>query len=155
MTDDQRDINRRVALAMGWRVEVGTYKSSRGEVPCYTLICGDGSAVLGRRGNVWGWGRCCNEEDAWVQVPNFCADPAAADLVRLEIVRRGWMLTRIDYRSERPMPAYPSQHRAQIHTGHIKHDDGIWGMSDDSPHMALCRAFLAACEAKAEEGGEE
>jgi hypothetical protein len=79
---------------------------------------------------------------------SFCNDPAAADLVRREIERRGWMLTRIDYRSERPLPAYPSQHRAQIHIGHIKHDEGIWGASDDSPHHALCLAFLAACEAE-------
>jgi hypothetical protein len=80
MTNEE--INKRVALAMGYSVEVGEYDSTWGKVPCYTLLRGDGSRVLGGFGNVWGWGRCSEESDAWSQVPSFCTNPAAAEILR-------------------------------------------------------------------------
>lgn len=140
LTNDEAQINRRVAVALGYSVQEhqrgnrSGFRVMRHEIPQGITL----------------WAR---ESGAWSDIPDFCRDPAAADLVREEIERRGWMLIRYDYASKRPLPAFPSQHRANI-TTHL-YDPGYWGMSDDLPTLALCMAFLEAHEAsKAQEGGE-
>ena len=118
---ERREIDKRVAVAMGW---VWQPLDDEWHDPQWLLPDGT-SAMSGGR---------------------YTTDAAAADLVRVEIERRGWYLIRHDYISSRPLPAYPAQHRASIYRGGLV-ENGIWGVSDDSPHLALCLAFLAAVEA--------
>lgn len=125
MTRQEQDtLNLSVAKAMGW--EVG---------PSLT--------------NAWRWFQGQTpKSDAWLSresaerhVPRFCADPAAAELVRQEIERRGWDV--FDYN--------------EIHNGtrqyqcYIRRDAEEYlgtGDSANSPHEALCLAFLAAVDAQ-------
>jgi hypothetical protein len=152
------EINRRVAVAMKWSGLEDAETCLSEMHPAETWA----DEYTATASGWYGWepgakgvssaGGFISECADKVPTPDFCRDPAAADLVRLEIERMGWMLTRIDYKSERSLPAYPSQHRAQILTGGVL-SEGHWGADDERPGRALCLAFLAACEAQ--EGGEE
>jgi hypothetical protein len=89
----------------------------------------------------------------WTPIPSFTTVASGAEMVRIEIERRGWFLNRLDYISTRPLPAYPSQHRAVIIRNRVEGDTMSGeiehcGTCDDSPHVALCLAFLAAVEAE-------
>lgn len=77
---------------------------------------------------------CTTEDQAWRRCPKFTTDPAAADLVRQEIKRRGWkwIVSGGDF------------YKANIW------GEGIEAISYESPHHALCLAFLAAVEAQGE-----
>ena len=79
-----------------------------------------------------------------VPLPHFTTDPTAADLVRQEIERRGWMW---ELGNTQVIPpgwvAFVTPNSAQIRA-HCS-------ISDGSPHTALCLAFLAACEAQKKE----
>lgn len=143
-TEELREIDKRVAVEMGWRVvEKETPRFARNK---YKVVDSEGNLQYSAPNEeaCWSWG-----------CPYFTTDARAADLVRLEIECRGWSLVRLDYLSKRPLPAYPSQHRAQVSVECDKGDCQYWGTSDDSPHVALCLAFLAACEANKKEVGEE
>ena len=128
--EELREIDKKVAVELGW-VGIGTARGNDREIG-------------------FDWMGVAPSGD-YLPIPRYSAVANPADRVRQEIERRGWMLTRIDYISKRPLPAYPAQHRAQITEVGISEDLEHWGASDDSPHVALCLAFLQACEAAREE----
>lgn len=74
---ESREIEARIALALGWRVvhvEGGnSYLYKPGDDECVAM-----------------WARSLHGPDYWKQwyVPRYTTDPAAADLVRKEIVKR-------------------------------------------------------------------
>lgn len=84
----------------------------------------------------------------WQNPPWYSTDPADADLVRLEIERRGWDWYSqcshtgkgICYEATVGHPEWPESYRKGVFADRTK-------LSTDSPHVALCLAFLAACEA--------
>lgn len=139
MTDEQRDINRRVAVNLGWRWVRLTFVSSfesrvtiRFMPPTFKASVTTGVDYL----NVAGEPESHDED--FRLLPPYCTDPAAADLVRQEIERRGW-----DWWVYRFDGVYHSDVTVPIEGGKQEYtrDD------NNSPHMALCLAFLAACDA--------
>lgn len=126
--DEKRDLNRRVAVALGWEVKQGVtgWRWFRGSIPASYTWPTRGAAER--------------------HVPDFCADPAAADIVKARMKERGW-----HYKSG----VMGSGAFAQVDTReplYLMRE----ALGQDTEEMALCLAFLAACEAakKAEEGGE-
>ena len=82
-------------------------------------------------------------------IPNFCTDPAAADLVRQEIERRGW-----EWDTEARWVRGVIGWDACVCIQPSDSGDSIrWKHSVNSPHEALCLAFLAACDAAKEANG--
>jgi hypothetical protein len=84
--------------------------------------------------------------------PDFCTNPASADQVRLEIERRGWewfVGNLSNYMRGREGKYY----------ARVENEPGSDGpkcfFSDESPHHALCLAFLAAHEATEAQGVAE
>jgi hypothetical protein len=135
MTDEQREINRRVAVKLGYRAVCITERdvwhgTIRGMVPEEVLV-----GVSPRPGGNAGMPQ---------EIPPFCNDPAAADAVRIEIERRGWGMSADEYLDADDgyrfrewgvvVPAKPKG-RAYYRRGEGRYD-------------ALCLAFLAACEAE-------
>ena len=143
------EINRRVALALGWRTVVMPYNQ-----------------LLAHRLIAWIPASRFAVESAWFQgaeeipanadhqgltealgyeCPRFCTDPAAADLVRLEIERRGWEISL----SMVPCTEGPSWY-AEIDVEPFAEPPGpsVSGPTEGirNPHHALCLAFLAATE---------
>jgi hypothetical protein len=118
MTDEQREINRRVALALGG-TKIAFYPSEG-----------------------WYWNPPGSE--VFYPMPNFCNDPAAADLVRIEIERRGWLW------------AFGIAHDGSWGCVNVPLPDSEFNRSnfrqffrnDVTPTVSLLSAFLAACEAE-------
>lgn len=73
--------------------------------------------------------------------PHFAKDPAAADMVRQEIGKRLW-----DYKVQSTVLA-EARYRYQAQILCIAGFPICAWQYADSPHVALCLAFLAACEA--------
>lgn len=133
MENEKREINRRVALALGMAI---------------TLFDTDGVTKVGE---MWAYEKRILGLGTWYDLPDFCTDPAAADLVRQEIERRGWELI------QRALIRPKLYDATIVHLGvpaDEQHHKTSGGADLNSPHMALCLAFLAACEPTAEEGGE-
>lgn len=131
LTNEEAHINRRVAVALGYSVQEhqrgnrSGFRVMRHEIPQGITL----------------WAR---ESGAWSGIPDFCRDPAAADLVRQEIERRGW-----DWWVYRFDGVYHSDVTVPIEGGKQEYTRD----SHQFPHHALCLAFLAAHEVtKAEEG---
>ena len=93
----------------------------------------------------------CDEGQAWQRVAKHTTDPRAADLVRQEIERRGWDCysqcshtdNGICYEATVGHPQWPESNREGVFAD-------CTSLSSDSPHIALCLAFLKACEATKE-----
>lgn len=117
------EINRRVAKRLGI---LGTSVQDK-----------DGAVNIIREKDIFGDGKI-RRISQWV---NFCTDPAAADLVRLEIERRGWEWTLnrsgAAWEADVCHPDYPEDSNAS---------GDATAVSSVSPHHALCLAFLAATE---------
>jgi hypothetical protein len=129
MTDEQREINRRVAVAMGYDVLKDPYTTWG-----YYL-----KPPAGRPDHVT---PRSTPEAAWRTCPGFCTDPAAADLVRLEIERRGWLWS-ID-----PGIEGTKRYFCCVSGGTPRCSEPPYARVDgDSWMETLCLAFLAACEA--------
>jgi hypothetical protein len=128
MTNEE--INKRVALAMGWRWQEGEPTD-------------DG-------GGGWIDAMWRTRDDKPVYSSGmFCTDPAAADLVRIEIERRGWWWRSVyaDMNGSRaPLPNYACAIGGKFLEGTEHEYDGIYRRAG-SPYHALCLAFLAAHEA--------
>lgn len=145
-TDEQSALNRRVAEALGYAVEE-THSSPRtdGNALCYWLrrngVAGDNST------GVYGWGRYPTPEGAWGQIPNFCTDPAAADLVRQEIERRGWWWATQNF--------LYTEGEGKSHQATIIAGTKPFRARCESPHHALCLAFLAAHDAQQEQEAKQ
>lgn len=134
LTDEE--LNRRVAEVLGWRSGVdagGTRYLFRprealgnGTVLDSTLIA-DGAEC-----------RWYGGAGSWFRIPDFSRDPAAADLVRQEMDRRGW-----SWNTRKAKGGYS----AGVHIGNSLRDYHR-EESPLSPHHALCLAFLAAVDAE-------
>lgn len=126
-TDEQSALNRRVAEALGYSAaEMG-----RGWV---LALHGVPVSIL----------RFSEESGAWSQCPDYCTDPAAADLVRQQIERRGWeWFSGSSVNCDKVRQGkYYAQAEAEPGSMEVK----VF-FSNDSPHHALCLAFLAAHDA--------
>ena len=147
----QEDINRSVALAMGYSgLEAADVYIS--EVWPGGLS-GERYAYVMTHGGWFGWPPGARQYDTEFgrespdkePVPDFCADPAAAALVFEEIERRGWewLVGSHHYGTQywdatvrhQGYPDSPEAFCDQIATSEI------------SPWHAICLAFLAACDA--------
>lgn len=84
-----------------------------------------------------------------IPLPDFCTDPAAADLVRQEIERRGW-----DWDAQAYVHDGGTRRYATV-IGRMDAKENMFsrGRSESSSHMALCLAFLAACDAEKSNSG--
>lgn len=130
----KEELNRRVAVLLGQgpQKEAGcnlwTYKGGTSAHPIF-------------------W---ASEEKVWGECPDFATDPAAAELVRQEIKRRGWELTSRDM-----PPVLPMQPEWGFDVT-IRGDDISLGSrsyyGNTSPYESLCLAFVAACEAAGKGG---
>jgi hypothetical protein len=133
--DEKRDLNRRVAEAMGAEFRV----------------------LHGGVGQNHATGKPYPVEFPQVRLPghatwkaveyNFCADPAAADLVRLEIERRGWIWSIDPGINDKRYFCYVSG-------GSPRCAHGPYGMAEGNEWTeALCLAFLeAVADARKTEG---
>jgi len=133
---EKTDLNRRVAVALGYKpVETGSG----------WVLVGTFGARVTPPGVFY-----TTADMAWEDCPDFCTDPAAADLVRLEIERRR--------RDQSASSRWCEATKVQRYRHFIKERDGHEvgeGVSMESPYHALCLAFLESDEAeKTEEGGE-
>ncbi len=117
---EKYEINRRVALAMGW------------------------SHLTIDRPQGW-YGHKPGEKKL-SPLPDFSTDPAAADLVRQEIERRGWSYSiYCDLPDTHKWSVYLKNKDAE------RHYSVGYAHSNVSFHHALCLAFLAAHEAQGEQ----
>lgn len=80
----------------------------------------------------------------WRNPPWYTTDPADADLVRFEIERRGWVWS--------IGPWEDGKYICNVSGGTYRCSKPPYGIvQGDSPHIALCLAFLAACDATKED----
>ena len=145
--EEKRDLNRRVALALGWnQVKAGYVDKWRGTIMGWTVESVD-TGISPKAGGNAGMPE---------EVPDYCTDPAAADLMRVDIERRGWrwatgsdvLASFIENGMVYPMPHYANIW-AEVPEWHR------FGAAGESPYHALCLAFLAACEAEKATKAEE
>lgn len=126
MTQDElREINFRVALALGWKVPL------------------DGEGNPWAEGSWW-------VIDGVTKAPlhqDFTSDPAAADLVRQEIERRGWLWSVGPWEEKR--------YCSVVTGGTYRCSKPPYGIaSADEWAHALCLAFLTAHDAQKEQEGK-
>ena len=122
-TDEQIALNRRVAEALGW---------SHFTINAPAGWYGRPYHPAGKR--------------QLEPLPDYCTDPAAADLVRQEIERRGWGC-RLDY----PCVGIVGEEERgwSCFIWNEEFEECACGKS--SPYHALCLAFLAAHDATQQE----
>ena len=149
--DEQSALNRRVAQALGWRWFLATVISedSRHRGQQHPLFMSPQDATEERGKDYYDLQPCEKPETVeswrWGDVPNYCTDPAAADLVEAWFEADGWRLIQ-DF-----VPV----------CGGGKHwlvkafkQDSIGRIEEESRHsrkVALCLAFLAAHDAQQEQ----
>lgn len=144
-TEELREIDKRIAVELGWKAEPYTMMCGVNKdiaVPVCQITRPDGSvesdALAGSVASAFNW--------IAGNYP-YSSDPSAADLLRLEIERRGWGWSMLMATS---CPSYI----AEVHV--IPRDKSTWldpfdfSGDGDTPHIALCLAFLAACDATKE-----
>ena len=120
--DSPEEINKRVAEALGWGVSQSVTGSWR-------WFCGQIPKTDAKP----------TRESAERNLPDFCRDASAADLVRQEIERRMW-----EWDTEtRLVAGVRSWWACATATPSDAGDSTRWKQSLSSPHMALCLAFLA------------
>lgn len=131
------EINRRVAVLLGWSSRFN-YSTE-----IWWLLDPEGHSV----GN-------SNDGDlAWCHAPDYCADPAASDLVEQEMRRRGVMYE-MKYFPPDPTTNYLGEQGCSWKINPW----GNWiGTSEwaETTRIALCLAFLAADIASKKQGSDE
>lgn len=152
-----RDIDKRVAEALGSRW-IRTWKERIGGEKVFFHASFKNPSTLPDCVKWEPW--TGTEEDAFADALKAGRDPyrdvyrystfPAADLVRLEIDRRGWQYAIGSEQGDDLAGMYWSWVRADKTKPYDYHSEIA-----DSPHVALCLAFLAACEATKEEAQNE
>jgi hypothetical protein len=146
--EEAQEINRRVAVKLGWRWLRTSKPGNRVyhadfKRPCDVAPCVDWVEWTATEEEAYADALKAGDNPYW-GVPDFCTDPAAADLVRVEIERRGWDWDTQGYTRDGGTRFY------SVTIGRMGALRNMFqrGRSEVSPHHALCLAFLAACEAE-------